>query len=128
MFSKKTILILFFLFIGGVETTDCTEWYLNFPTEFDCLEQQRTSKSTTITTTTTTTKTSTTTTEEWETVVPSFEPTSLPPIEPAVSSTITTTISISYSTVTVTEANATSSGRQNRTPWWLSLWAVIIYW
>ena len=80
-------------------------------------------------TTTTSTKLTTSTEPGRVTTVEiPFEPTSLPPIEPAVSSTTTTTISISYSTITVTEANATSSGRQNRTPWWLSLWAVIIYW
>ena len=58
-----------------------------------------------------------------------FVPTILPPMEPTVSSTVTSTHSITYSsTVTVTHANATNSGRRNKTPWWLSLWAIMVYW
>ena len=44
MFDIKTIIktIIFFLLIGGVETGDCEQWYLNYPTKFDCEENLET--------------------------------------------------------------------------------------
>lgn len=114
MFNQKLFFLIFVLLFGKVDLEDnCDDWYLDFPTKFQCQEFYRHStsstKTTTVTTTTSTTKmvpkpassSSSTTT----TVADDFIPTLLPDIpspedypteiSTTVSTTPTTTGSVS---------------------------------
>lgn len=132
MFHFKLFLFIIFLLFGEVSETTlvtekdtvCQDWYLSFPTKFHCLEYYKhhgntkpgTTTSTVVTTSSTTTTTSTTS-STW--TLPDFETTVSPPF------TAVTKISTTLQTSTMTSA-ATNSA-QNKTPWFLSLWAVVIY-
>ena len=138
MFNSKLFLFIIFLLFGEVSETTlvtqkdtvCQDWYLSFATKFHCLEYYKhhrstksgtttsTAATTTTTTTTTSQKTTTTVTSSW--TLPDFETTVSPPAFTAV-----TRISTTFQTSTITSA-ATNSA-QNKTPWFLSLWAVVIY-
>ena len=130
MFDIKTIIktIIFFLLIGGVETGDCEQWYLNYPTKFDCEENNLETKSVT-----STTKSTTTSTVSLATLIPTmatdFEstvsPMTLPPPMdfPTTTEDVLTTLTITTTITTTT--NSSSSAR--RLPWWLSLWAIVSY-
>lgn len=136
MFNSKLFLFIFFLLFGEVSETTlvtekdtvCQDWYLNFPTKSHCVEyykhhgntKPRTTTSTVATTTTTTTsqKSSSTVTSTW--TLPDFETTVSPPA-------FTTVTKISTTLQTSTMTSAATNSAQNKTPWFLSLWAVVIY-
>ena len=64
MFNKKLLFFIFFLLFGKVDNEpNCEEWYLEFPTKFQCEEFYRHTRTTTTTTTMTTTTTSVATTK-----------------------------------------------------------------
>ena len=128
MFDKKTILIIIFLLIGGVETSDCDEWYLKYPTKFECEENVITTKSITSTTT------STTSTEYVPTLVPTYVPTMVPTYVPTISpmtlpppSEFPTTEEYKIETIVTLTTTTTTTNSARRHPWWLSLWAIVSY-
>ena len=62
MFTKKLFFLIFVLLFGKVDLEDnCDDWYLTFPTKFQCEEYYRHSTTSTKTTTVTTTTTTSTT-------------------------------------------------------------------
>ena len=92
MFNKKLLFFIFFLLFGKVDNEpNCEEWYLEFPTKFQCEEFYRHSRTTTTSTsiTTTTTKIATTkviqqptsTSSTMVTPAENFVPTLLPDIQ-----------------------------------------------
>ena len=157
MFNRKLFTITIFLLFGKVDNGDpCDQWYLDFPTKFHCEEYYRKhSTKVTVTVTTITTKptpttsstttstnqfipttstsfatpidypTSSTSTELTTSTTSTFIPTiSEPTAEPDDYSTIITTVTMTTSTSTTENV---TNGTGNRTPWFLSLWAMIMY-
>ena len=157
MFNQKLFTVIFLLFGKVDNGDPCDQWYLDFQTKFHCEEYYRKhSTKTTITVTTITTKptptTSTTTTQSTSEFMPStsssfptpidypteststglttsttsiFIPTiSEPTAEPDDYSTIVTTVTMTTSTSTTENV---TNGSGNRTPWFLSLSAMILY-
>ena len=145
MFVSKLFVFIFFLLFGEVSEnnldpepdTTCQDWYLSFPTKSLCLDYYKhhqttstetrsviTTPSTTTTTSTTTTSTTTTTTTSW--TLPDFETTVSPPPFTAVTK-ISTTFSTTETMVTTSTTQSVTNSATNKTPWFLSLWAIVFY-
>ena len=138
MFVNKLFLFTIFLLVREVTEINisdeiCENWFINFPTKYHCLEYYKhhgntkpatttstvaTISTSTTTTTTTLQKTTSTVTSMW--TLPDFETTVSPPAFTTVTKINTT---LQTSTMTSTASNSAS----NKTPWFLSLWAVVIY-
>ena len=130
MFNNKLFLFTFFLLVREVADSDtpeesCKDWFLKFPTKYKCLEFYKHHRSSGITTTTATTTTTTTTTSTTSTIVITSTWSPGEDFFTTLSSPIMST-SLPTTLPTTTTASVTNAAT-NKTPWFLSLWALIFY-
>ena len=133
MFNSKLFLFIIFLLFGEVSETTlvtekdtvCQDWYLSFATKFHCLEYYKHHRSTKPGTTTSTAATTTSTSQKSTSTITTW---TLPDFETSVSPPAFTTVTkISTTLQTSTMTSAATNSAQNKTPWFFSLWAVVIY-
>ena len=148
MFNNKLFLFTIFLLVRevtekNIEGELCQDWYLRFPTKYQCLEYYKNHRTTGITTTSTTTATTTSTTTTTTSTTSSIVSTSTwspgddffttvsPPIMTSPQTKPTTTQQTTKSQTTETLASTTTSSAtnsaRNKRPWFLSLWAIVFY-